>query len=68
MSAPSRHVSAKNSDIKTVKTAKIVARSKVEDIKSISRDVIKSKKQCNDILKIFNYGEVSLKWEKVCLL
>ena len=68
MSAPSRHVSAEDSVTQTRKTAKIVARSKVEDIKSISRDVIKSKKQCNDILKIFNYGEVSLKWEKVCLL
>lgn len=58
MSAPRKHVLQGSVDTKVKKQKKIVIKSEVEEIKAIAREVIKSKKNCNDILGIFQFGEV----------
>lgn len=41
------------------KAANILAQSKIQDIKNVAKEVVKSKKFCNKILAVFEAVEVS---------
>lgn len=59
MSASKKHALSNASIPVSNKVAKLVTKSKIEEIKSLAKHIIKSKKHCNDVLQLFEEGEVS---------